>query len=43
MKRTPFPAIVIIAVLFAVLGGMGAGQVHGESAERDRVFRFQRI
>ena len=22
MKRTPFPAIVIIAVLFAVLGGM---------------------
>ena len=44
MKRTPFPTIVIIALLLAVLGGMAlAAQVHGESAERDRVFRFQRI
>ena len=42
MKRTPFPAIVIIAASLTVLGGMALG-AQAEGAERTRVLRVQRI
>jgi hypothetical protein len=36
MKKIPLPVISIVLVTLAVLGG--AGQVHGESAGRARIF-----